>query len=284
MNLLRRLAAEHLRQDGTPTLPKYERVVSRILTSGRVEEKVEWNAQPRSVEWLESSSKDAPIARLALDNGIDAELTVTISDDAPGLRHSPTRLGLMTFWSTPPVDSDLCKEKYALQHLVRHGRFVWLYQPDVFGLERAALRRLRERADAEEAAAIERAKKQNSLFDHQRTQLVHPTQATNILGASSPDPAPAWAAYKKRTSSFFGHRFADGSAWVYFELESRGYGLRQLGADTGWQTRVPESVGTYRADLDLIVRAEAPTFRSRPVATRISGDLGDILQLMHENT
>lgn len=293
MNLLRRLAGEYLRKQGVSALPKYRSEVSRQLLSGRAVERVEWDAQPRSIRWLQPVNQDDPIARLSLNNGIEADLMVIVSNTVPTLQRPSSRIALIAYWSTVPVDSDLRKEIYALQHLSRNGQLVWIFQPDVFGLVAAAEKRLRDRAVLEEKLANERVARTNTAFE--RRFLATQMPARSAPPAPGPRPAnvggpeikapsaadlPSWAQPRKRHASFFGHRFADKRAWVYFELEQGGFGLRDLRAPEGWHESIPAHVGTYDAALDLVRCATPPHFAGAPVATQISTDFADVLKLL----
>ncbi|MES2784708.1 MAG: hypothetical protein V4684_04535 [Pseudomonadota bacterium] len=278
LNLLRRVAAEFLRERGNPVLPIYRRQVSRRLLAGLTTEQVEWDAQPVRVEWMDRGLQDSPVARMLLDNEVSVNLLITIAEDPPAPAQLASSDGLITFYTHLPNYEVLCSHTGVLEHLRRTGRFVWVYQPDVYGLVNDAATRLRSRFEAEELQAEERAQRVREQFERRRVEVAAPVGP--VPGGPSVAAQP-WVAEKKTNSSYFGYRFADGSVWVHFELKSGGHGLRKLGANTQWHAEVPESLGQYAAELDLVVCPKVPAL-PRPVATRISSQLVDVLQLLGE--
>lgn len=281
MNLLRRLAAEYLQKQKTLVFPPYERQLRRAVTGGWHTEDVNWKAQPVFIEWVPPTAQDAPIAHMLLDNGVEADLTVTIGErPVPAPMRSTGKRGLITFWSTLPVDSDLRKELYALQHIRRCGEFFWIHQPDVFGLLAAAERRMQEKVLADEQAQIERARRQQERFNAEYAAWRAPAVAPAPAPAPQEENLPAWARGKKKFKPFIGYRLKDGSCWCYFELEAGGYGLRRLLPEApDWAQEVPERVGRYDAAQDLVIAEKQPFFGPYAVATRISTDFRNLSSL-----
>lgn len=281
LNLIRRVAAELLRTEGMPPLPAYRRQVSRRLLSGMATELVQWDAQPVRIEWLEGGSQGDPVARLLLDNEVQADLLITIAEDPPSLSHVESSEGAIAFYTALPDYEILCSHTAVLEYLRHTGRFVWIHQPDVYGLIADASKRLRARYEAEEAQAEERARRDREQFERRHAELLAVASPPAPAAAA---PTPPWATAKKRNGSYFGYRFADETVWVYFELEGGGYGLRALGASGEWQQQVPPGWGQYEPELDLVVCRNAPLLASAsPVATRISSQLSDVLQLLEDN-
>jgi hypothetical protein len=277
LNLLRRLAADFLRESATPVLPQYRRQVSRRLLSGHATELVEWDAQPVRVDWFDETHQGAPVGRILLDNDVSVDVLITIADDPPPQSQVDSPTGALAFYTYLPEYEVLCSRAGVLGHLGGTGRLVWIYQPDVYGLVSDAVKRLRARYDKEEALANERARKEREHFDQAYAVSVAAPETAGAKEESA--PAAPWTAEKKRNASFFGYRFPDGSAWVHFELGRGGYGLRELHAQPQWYHGLSESVGTYDPLLDLVICSTPPNFSS-PVATRISSDLADVLQLL----
>jgi hypothetical protein len=252
LNLLWRLAVEHLRSLPQLVLPRYQRTVRRNSFAGLSAEEVGWDAQPRSIEWREPSSKEAPVATLLLDNGISADLFIEIPEQAAQRYPSTSGVGKLVFSSSLPVDSDLRKEIHAREHLQRHGVLAWLHQPDAFGLLAAAgLRPSRPPAQPEESVPAA--------------------------------PLPDWARYKKPNRPFFGYRLDDGTTWVFFELARGGYGIRCVPGDECWHEAMPPSVGRLDEDLQLLVAETCGPVQqfleTRRTHTCIGSDFGDVLKL-----
>lgn len=276
LNLLRRFAIEFLRSQGVPVLPPYRFEVSRRLLSGIAVEVAEWSAQPVSVEWLAPAAQGDAVARIVLDNDVAADLLVTISEEPPRPSRTPASHALISFFTWLPEYEALCSHAAVIEHLRSTGRFVWIYQPDAYGLVADASNRLRQRFEAEERDAQARARREQERFDAAYKSLTPPAPpappAAPILSA-----VPPWAATKKKNASYFGYRLADGSVWVYFEVESGGIALRPLNFQD-WQVKIPANLGRYDADNDVVLCSAPPTFRS-VVATRISSQFADIAGL-----
>jgi hypothetical protein len=280
LNLLRRLTVEFLRDSATPVLPAYRRQVSRRLLSGLATELVEWDAQPVQVEWFEEEPQGAPIGRMVLDNDLSVDVLLAIAEDRPRQSQVESTTGTIAFYTYLPDYEVLCSRAGVLGHLRETGLFVWIYQPDVYGLLSDATKRLRARYDREEALANERATRERERFEQTRAF----NNVAHELVPAKPEaaPVPPWATEKKKNASFFGYRLPDGSAWVHFELARGGVGLREMRGHPQWHEGIPASVGHYDKVLDVIVCSAAPIFSS-PLATRISSDLNDVLQLIRSD-
>ena len=68
LNLLRRLATEHLKSEPRIQLPVYQVEVAVAFPTRVARKSVEWDAQPVSADWLDTPAQDAPVARLLLDS------------------------------------------------------------------------------------------------------------------------------------------------------------------------------------------------------------------------
>jgi len=277
VNLLRRMAAEHLRSLPRLVLPRYQRTVRRNSVVGNLTEEVGWDAQVWSINWLVPSTRDAPVAAIELDNGLSAELFIEIGERPLQSEPSNSTVGKLVFSSSLPRDSDLREEVHARRYLQRHGVLGWVHQPDVFGLIAAAGQRLDQKAAEEEQRATAARRTRDLLFGEKHS-------APPPLSASAPAaPLPEWALHKKRNRPFFGYRLTDGSTWAWFELERGGYALRCVPGDEGWEEAVPITVGRFDEQLQLVV---AETFQpaqrfleDRRTHTCIGSDFGDLLKL-----
>jgi hypothetical protein len=280
MNLLRRVAAEHLRSLPKLVLPTYRREITRAVGARRVTETAQWDAQPVSIEWLEPHSQDAPIARMILDTEQAANLYVEVSEGPGTLYPSDATIGSLVFWSSVPVNSDLRKELYARQHAARAGRMLWLHQPDAYGLVADAHARLARAAAEEERIVAEQVKRNRAYLERSHAERHNvPAPVIPPLVVSEPE----WVKHKKPHASYFGYRFRGIGAWVLFELADGRCGIRNLDGVDRWHEALSHAGVTYEPALDLLI---APTFahgqrqfQASPEATRISTNLTDVLQL-----
>jgi hypothetical protein len=283
MNLLRRLAAEHLRRLPMLVLPKFRRDVVKVLPTRRASETVEWESQPLAVEWLPPAAQDAPVARLDLETEATAELFIEIAEAIPLLRYpTSSQVGVLVFWSTVPVDSDLRKEKYARQHIERHARLLWLHQPDSYGLIADAQRRLDALYEAEQRMLAEQSRRDRERLEQRRAQWT-PAAAPHPPTEAPPAGVPAWAQLKKRNRPYFGYRLKDRGAWVVFELADGDAAVRRIDGGSDWYQEIQDPLAKYDAARDVII---APTFEKGQrllagtvEATRISSDFRDLLHL-----
>jgi hypothetical protein len=278
LNLLRRFSIEFLRSQGTPVLPPYRVEVSRRLLSGIAVEVPEWSAQPISVEWLTTAAQGDAVARMVLDNDVAADLLVTIAEDPPRPSRTPLSQAAISFFTWLPEYEALCSHAAVIEHLRSTGRFIWIYQPDAYGLVADAINRLRQRFEAEERDAEARARREQERFD--KAYSSRTPAASGPATPIQPD-GPAWAVMKKKNASYFGYRLADGTVWVYFEIETGGIALRPLNLQD-WEAGIPGTLGRYDANNDVVLCSAPPTFRS-VVATRISSQFSDIEGLVDPN-
>ena len=304
MNMLRRLAAEHLRAQPRLELPRYTERVNARSERRQFTEEVGWGAQfIGPLEWLPMGAKSAPVAIGRLDNGIDAELLVEIGDEAP--RYLPAALGAraaVVFWCSVPVLSDLRKRLYAEQHIKQRGQLFWKHQPDVFGLVNAARDRLRTQATADDEDAERSRKRQaedagrrwaqaGQRLREQSGQVgaeplgervgevareVAPVRSATGAG----EPQFSWAPQRKANTSFVFYRMEDGAAWVIYTLEDGSSAIAAWPrAEEGWDKALPELVGTADAELGAYriknMTAAMVYFGQRSTTVRASSDPRD---------
>lgn len=250
--------------------------VSRRLASGTAIEAVQWVAQPVSIEWRDIEAKGDPVARIVLDNDVAANLLITIAEEPPAPSRTPQNSAVISFFTWLPEYEALCTKSGVIAHLRSTGRFVWLYQPDVYGLVADASNRLRQRYEAEERDAQARARREQERFATER-ELRAPAAPSVTPALDSAAAVPAWAALKKKNASYFGYRLADGTVWVHFETLSGVIALRPLNLKD-WENKVPTSLGRYDACNDVVLCTSPPSFTS-VAATRISSQWADIESL-----
>jgi hypothetical protein len=234
MNMLRRLAVEHLRAQPRLELPPYTERVTARSERRQFSENVQWGAQfIGALEWLPVGAKSAPVAVGRLDNGIDVDLVVEIGDDA--IKHSPTAPGAratVVFRCSVPVLSELRRRLYAERHIQQSGQFFWKHQPDVFALVESAKARLRTEAAADDAEAERWRKRQADDVGRRWAQAgerlreqsrptgldLNETRATEVEREAMParsatvmgEPQFAWAPQRKPNTSFVFYRMMDG--------------------------------------------------------------------------
>lgn len=302
MNMMHRLAIEHLKALTKIVLPRYHQTVTVASPMHRHEESVHWNAQPiMATNWATEPTRFAPVATLRLDNGLDVSLRVEIGDSPP--RFYPPASGeggTVMFWSTLPVLSDLRKKLYAMQHLSQHGKFLWQHQPDVFGLVAAARKRLGEKVEADDKAmqserrrvaraaaqrwaAIARGVANPGYRDSNVTPFDQQAMAQSVGAPRPPASEPArydWAPGRKTNSSFIFYRLKDGSAWVLYTVQGDSGAIAPWPlAEDGWDEALPASVGA--ADVEqTIYRVPSIThamlyFRDRAAVVRTSSNPND---------
>lgn len=304
MNMLRRLAVEHLRAQPRLQLPRYAERVSVRSERRQFSEDVEWGAQLTvPLEWLPMGAKSAPVAIGRLDNGLEAELLVEIGDEAPKyLPATPGARAAVVFWCSVPVLADLRKRLYAEQHVQQRGQLCWKYQPDVFGLAAAARDRLRTQAAADDEEARRSRKRQAEDAGRRWAQAGQRLRGQSGEMGAEPfgegadeaarevalvrsatgtgEPQFAWAPQRKANTSFVFYRMKDGAAWVIYTLEDGSSAIAAWPrAEEGWDEALPEVVGTADAELGAYriknMTAAMVYFGQRSTTVRASSDPRD---------
>lgn len=299
VNMLHRLAVELLRQRTTLNLPRYEqkvhaRSVWRVHTGT-----ASWDAQPRRVQWVDNPAKSAPVAMLSLDNGITVELVVEVAERPPTIYPaSPAAAGRICFWCPLPPLLYLRSRRAATEHVQSQGRFLWMHQPDVFGLVAAELARLQNAAAAEDRHA-EQQQAQHRIAAGRRWARIasrshsgdqSPTDTSACAAQTREQPsakrqAPRYdcAPGHKDFCSFVLYRLHDGSGWLVYELQDGGYAIAPCDGAEGWDEALPRSVGV--ADLQRGVYVAQDTtmamvfFSARASMVRTSSNPADFAGL-----
>jgi Competence protein CoiA-like family len=271
INLLHRLAVEFLQGLATLEFPRYSQTARARSLSRSFSEDVAWGAQLIGrPTWLGAVAKGAPVARGRMDNGISLVIRVEISE-APPTSYPITAPSeaVVAFWCTVPVTSDLRKRLYVEQHLRRHGRFVWLHQPDVFGLVHAARKRLEARA-AEDDEQFSRERRELAESAAQRWAE---TSRSVANGCDSRVSYP-WAPDHDPRTSFILYRFAHGAAWVFYTMLDGEHAVAPWPSpQEDWDHALPVEVGLVDRER-LIYRVEdrvsALIYLSRASATMLA--------------
>lgn len=152
VNLLRRLAMQHLRTQETIELPHCKDRVNMRSPFRALWRDVVWSVRiVGAVEWVTCLTKYGPVGLARLDQGGELEIFVEISDRLS--QHFPPgqdAKASVVFWSTLPVMSDRRKRSHAEQHLRRRGQFIWRHQPANASLVREAQQQLTVHAKKDE--------------------------------------------------------------------------------------------------------------------------------------
>lgn len=278
MNMLRRLAIEHLSKRDDLRLPMYQTQVRSTSPGIERTETVEWNAQLKGpLTWLPKSTRSAPVAIGKLDSGVDAHLYVEIGDPYPARAAQASGMAAIDFVCVVPPLSDLRKRVQAERQIEIFGRFQWRYHPDTFGLAAAA----QERANASAAKFMTMVKQMSQRRAAEEQERLLAQQRP--VGLSSPAAAPvpkvepqyAWAPLRKPSAAFIFYRLQDGSAWVVYEMVDGTMAIAPWPKEDGWDEALPPSVGVadealgvYRGKNQIAVMTFFGPRTARTFATR----------------
>jgi hypothetical protein len=298
LNLLRRLATEHLKAQRRLKLPVFQYEVAVSFPNREKRQTVEWDAQPVAVEWSEFPTQDAPVARLKLDSDAVADLFVDVGEEMPFRRMSPSSpYGVVAYFVPLPPIAALRSEATATAHIVRSGRFAWVHQPDSYGLIDDVRDRLEKGAAAEQTAWESRLRRERELFEAERERVIATARSiqgptSRALQSSAPLPVlksemtPGWAKLRNPLRNFFGYRYASRGAWVLLELtDGRGAARRLVDEDRGYWLDGIEEALMARYGLDLIVfsslaDAQISMANERTVSTCITSSLSEIREML----
>jgi hypothetical protein len=299
MNMLRRLAVEHLRVQPRLELPPYVERVSARSKRRDFSEEVVWDAQFASaLEWLPAEAKSAPVARGQLDNGIDAELFVEIGGEALKGERDFSAKAVIVFCCLVPALPDLRRRSDAQRHIQQHGRLSWKHQPDAKGLVDGARSRLRSQALADDEEAERWRKREADEAGRRWAQasqrLQHPstarregadrgqvTEAVPVRSAvGAGEPEFPWAPSRKPNTSFIFYRMKDGAAWVIYTLQDGSSAIAAWPrAEEGWDEALPKVAGVADAELGVYritdLTAAMMYFSRRSALLRASSDPRD---------
>ena len=304
-NMLRRLAVEYLRKQGSIELPPFKDRVKVRSPLRELSEEVAWSVRMAgAVQWIDRPSKSSPVGRAQLEHGGELEIFVEIGDQVsrsypPG----PDAKASVVFWSTLPVPSDLRKRLYAEQHLRKYGQFIWRHHPDNSGIGQAARHRLSLKAkqDEEQADRIRRGQAeeagrrwagiagrlQQHAPDHARSSPGRDDEAKAGEASRSTGLAKqyVWAPDRKPGTTFIFYRMHDGAAWVIYTLQDASHAAAAWPEATeGWDEALPPKVGApdlvlgvYRVP-DLV--SAMTFFAARAAVVRATSDPSEFEDLM----
>jgi hypothetical protein len=260
VNMLRRLAAEHLQarsQAADLSLPPYRQRVAIVRALINVHEDVQWGAQIMgAMQWHTLATAHEPVARARLDTGVDLQLFVLVDGAEP----PPPEAGCaqLVFRCRMPVAQALRERRTAEQHLEQQGEFVWCHHPDTLGLVAAAQDRLERRSRQiyrNWLAMADAAGGPATLDDAAESR-----PAPLFYGPSTtttPEQAPRYACAPGHAPNvrFTFYRLSDTEAWLLYLLEHVGpidwrtasqkhYALAPYpGPFKGWAEALPATVG-----------------------------------------
>ncbi len=248
LNMLRRLAAEHVRAQERLLLPRYAQQLAVRSARQVLREDVSWSAQfVGPIEWLPIGPKGTPLATGRLDSGCDADLYVEIGDERPRVAQMPeAERAQVVFWCPAPSLSTVRLRERAQRFIQQEGRYLWRSHPDTKGLVRVARARL-------DAATLAEADLSGRLG-----KTEPPSRA--LLTYGDPDPAPSapvqvpneFAPRRKPNTGLNFYRMNDGSAWVVYTMEDGSHAVAPWPRpEDGWDEALPPSVGIVQPDLKV---------------------------------
>lgn len=248
LNMLRRLAAEHVRAQECLLLPRYVQQLAVRSARHVLREEVSWGAKfSGAIDWLPIGPKGAPLATGRLDSGCDADLYVEIGDERPRIVQMPLAdRAQIVFWCPAPTPSQVRARNGAQRFVQEEGRFYWRSHPDTKGLVQAA------RARLEAASLIEDDRAGQWRAPEQQTKPSAPHGETGSV-LSAPIKAPhAFALGRKPNTGLSFYRLKDGQAWVVYTVEDGSHAVAPWPRpEDGWDEALPPSVGIPDPELPI---------------------------------
>ena len=278
MNMLRRLAIEHLAKRANLLLPPYRTKVRSTAPGIERTETVEWNAQIQgALNWLPRSTRSAPVAIGELDSGIDAHLYVEIGDPCPARIGQTAGTAAIDFVCVVPPLSDLRKRVQAERQIELFGRLQWRYHPDTFGLASAAQERVNAAAAKFMTMVNQVSERRTREAEEQLLAQQRPSAPTAPAAAPAPksEPQYLWAPLRKPSAAFIFYRLQDGTAWVVYTMADDTIAIAPWPKEDGWNEALPPSVaiadealGVYRGKDQVAVMTFFGPRTVRTFATR----------------
>lgn len=270
VNLLRRLAIEHLYSLAPLQLPVYRETFTAQHNLSRFSETAEWMAKPLKMDdWNLRPPKLSPAVRMELDSRAQVDLYVEVgSNPAMGRRSTCSDIGELLFWVPMPHTEALRTHEQAQQHIACSGQMLWIHQPDVLGLAADARARLNATVAAAQRTAdeIERLRTMaagrrwftiQQEMKRQRQELDSTIQSaakqTAQQQALQVEDAP-WSAWRKQRSALLFYGLQDGSGWLILQHQDGRTILRPWPmASAGWEAGVPSRLGLFENEVGGIV-------------------------------
>lgn len=280
LNLLRRLAIEHLSSQSSLQLPVYRETLTAQHHLSRFSETAEWMAQPRNVDgWNLHPPKLSPAVRMELDNGAQVDLYVEVGSSSVFERRSTCNvIGELHFWIAMPQAEQLRSHKLAQQHIACAGQMVWVHQPDALGLVADARARIDACLTAAKRATDETERLRHVAagrrwFDIQQEMNRKRQERASFIPPAekqaSPKPAfkakdSPWSAWRKQKSALLFYGLQDGSGWLILQhQDGRSILMPWPMASGGWEAAVPSSIGSFESEIGGVVLVN-------PVSTMIN--------------
>lgn len=273
INMLRRLAIEHLTQKQDWALPPILRTVYSSTGFNRLQGTIEVNdTLVGDWQWLPPKSASDPIATSHLETGARVDLYVVVEGEGLQLGPDKAAAALVFQVLVPPLQYRRTLAA-AETYLKGTSTMRWVLHP---GAEAATLRKQREldaayRAQQEQfhAAQAAQAGKRWAKVAHRLERAGEeqeddaPAPSTSPPPPAPPPPAPdhpySWAPGRKPGTSFNFYRLKDGSAWVFFRRYDGTMGLAPWGeASEGWDEYFPPGVGTADPELGIYIVSNWP--------------------------
>jgi len=256
VNLLRRLAIEHLQQFEVFNFPPYRVRVTTAPPLPVLQEFVELDVGPaRVLHWQPQPVRHAPVATLLLEaTGTTVHLFTDIAAGRnPDLDAVPATEGRVLFMVPLGFEAgQLVDLEAARAHIRLYGSFHWRDLP----VEHPKLKETQQKLD---------------LLARQRLRLPAESSALYRIGGRQPPSPPAprpmprppvappvefdgspWATWRKSPHAFLFYGMKDGTAWVLFPHRDGRYAMAPWPSlFDGWDTKIPPRVATLDRDLGV---------------------------------
>lgn len=261
-NMIRRIAAEWLRAQGAPALPKYSQQIGVKSMFSVVTRNVEWDAQMQreTLQWDTSGGQSAPFVSGRLSTGVPFDAAVVVEDQTPKLFPPTDQISAhLYFWVPMPVQADLAKRIYLEQHIRNRGKWIWRSHPDHRGAIAQARRDAQVEADAVSSEAHAKLRRLRESFARsqemaqaaakQRVEDQNEQRRRLIEEMARPDNSASWAPNRKPKTSFVLYQLKDDQGtWVMYTRFDGTHWLVPLPAFDGWDESLPASIGHARPD------------------------------------
>ncbi len=258
VNLLRRLAIEHLQESAPLLLPPRRVLVVTTPPLPIFQEHVEWDTGlGQVVHWYPQPVHNAPVALLISASGTKIQLFAEVATSrGMNLELVPPSEGSLLFEFPLPQESGQLKDLGSAKHYIRFsGRFLWRQFPDTHPKVAETRQRLEHQARQRQRlpAEISALQRMSGWQPPPPTQApVRPAPPVGPISVEI-DRSP-WAAWRKPRNAFLFYGLKDGSAWVLF---THGDGRHVMApwpeCVDGWEETMPARLCTPDLEIGAFV-------------------------------
>jgi hypothetical protein len=267
VNLLRRLAIEHLQELGNPPLPRRRILVVTAPPLPVHQEHVEWEVGTgRMLQWHQQPIRNAPVGTLQLATGTKVQMFAEVAGGrGVNLDQVASDEGSLLFNVPLPDEAGQLKSlESAKHHIGFTGRFHWLQLPDNHPKVAEARERLVQLAQRrQEHAGAAKARRFGPWYGPTGADLEVAPKVPPVPPAPERDGSP-WASWRKPHSAFIFYGLKDGSAWVWMTHKDGRPAIAPWPSPfDGWEKVVPPKHGTPDVDLGVFFVADRVYMASR---------------------